>query len=220
MPRLNDDNDWLTKKVNTRREELQAGVIEPSIVIPVNQAFSVTQKVLPKKQVQEIFDNAKIIAQTECECRSRVKGCNAPTDVCIVLNAIAEKHIEEGRGRKITIKEANEILDKTAKYGLVHLTLYIEGHQIDAICSCCSCCCSDLRAVMDFGFLDMVLKSDYRVEFNKEKCINCGNCIERCHFKAHTEEHRQIVFSTKKCYGCGLCVMSCPAEALLLVKRE
>jgi Pyruvate/2-oxoacid:ferredoxin oxidoreductase delta subunit len=220
VPRLNDNNDWLTNKINTRKEELRTGVIEPSTVIPVNQAFSVTQKVLPKEQVQEILSNAKIIAQTECECRLRVKGCNAPTDVCIVLNTIAEKHTEEGHGRKITITEANEILDKTTQYGLVHLTLYVEGHQIDAICSCCSCCCSDLRAILDFGILDLVLKSDYRVVFDKEKCINCGNCIERCHFKAYTQKHSRIVFSPEKCYGCGLCVMSCPVEVVMLVKRK
>ena len=160
---MNDNNDWLTNKINTRKKELQTGAIEPSTVIPVRQAFSVTQKVLPKKQVQEILGHAKIIAQTECECRSIVKRCNAPTDVCIMLNTIAEKHIAEGHGRKITRTEANEILDKTAQYGLVHLTLYVEGHQIDAICSCCSCCCSDLRAILDFGVLDLVLKSNYRV---------------------------------------------------------
>jgi Pyruvate/2-oxoacid:ferredoxin oxidoreductase delta subunit len=220
VQRLNDDNDWLIKKINTRTEELKAGMIEPSLVIPVNQAFSVTQKVLPKEQVQEILGNAKIIAQIECECRSKVQGCNSPTDVCIVINTIAKNHIKDGRGRKITITEANEILDKTAQYGLVHLTLYVGGHDIDAICSCCSCCCSDLRAILDFGVLDLVLKSDYRVEFDKEKCITCGTCIERCHFNAHTEEDRQIIFSPEKCYGCGLCVMSCPAEAVKLVKRE
>lgn len=206
--------------MSERKEELKAGIIEPSIVIPVNQAFLVTQKVLPKEQIQEILGNAVTIAQIECECRSRIRGCNAPTDVCIVLNAVAEKHIKDGLGRQITVEEANEILDRTAEYGLVHLSLCLEGHQPDAICSCCSCCCHDLRAMLDFGNLDMVLESDYVAEFDKEQCVNYGICIERCRFKAYTEEDVQIRFSPEKCYGCGLCVMSCPVEAIRLVKRK
>lgn len=214
-----EDNNWLTRKVSERIKDLKSGIIQPSIVIPVNQAFPVTQKVLPRRQIQEILSNAEIIAQTECECRLRVKECNAPTDVCIVLNTVANKYIKENRGQKITIEKANEILDKTAEYGLVHLSLCLEGHQPDAICSCCPCCCHDLRAMLDFGNLDMVLESDYIAEFDEEKCINCGNCIERCYFKAYTKMDGHVVFLSENCYGCGLCIISCPVGAIKLVER-
>jgi ferredoxin len=217
---LSDDTSWLTKKLSERRENLKAGIIEPSIVIPVNQAFPVTQKVLPKEQIQEILGKAETIAQIECECRLRTKGCNAPRDVCIVLDNVAEKHITDGFGRQITVEEADKILDRTAEYGLVHLSLCVEGRQPDAICSCCSCCCHDLRAMLDFGNLDLVLESDYVAEFDKGQCVNCGLCIERCHFKAYANEDGQISFLPEKCYGCGLCVMSCPVEAIRIVKRK
>lgn len=125
----------------------------------------------------------------------------------------------DNRWRRITIEEANKILDRTAECDLIHLALYSKGHQPEAICSCCSCCCHDLRALLDFGNMNMVIASDYIVDFDKEKCINCGICIERCHFKAYTEKLGQTMFLREKCYGCGLCIMTCPVEAIKLMKR-
>jgi Pyruvate/2-oxoacid:ferredoxin oxidoreductase delta subunit len=217
---LNSGHEWLGKTIKERGEKLKAKTIEPSVVIPVNQSFSVSQKVMPEQQVRGILQSAEIIAQTDCGCRTRIKNCDAPTDTCVVLNATAKRHMKDSRWRRITIDKAIETLDETAEYGLVHLALYSARHQPEAICSCCSCCCHDLRAMLDFGNLEMVLESDYTASFDKEKCTNCGACIKRCHFKAWVKEGGQIVFLPARCYGCGLCVMSCPAEAIMLVKRE
>ncbi|MDF2686210.1 MAG: glycyl-radical enzyme activating protein family, partial [Clostridia bacterium] len=56
--------------------------------------------------------------------------------------------------------------------------------------------------------------------FYNEKCIDCGKCVERCDYSAHTldsfENHKHI-FERKKCTGCISCVDTCYAEALMSV---
>lgn len=45
----------------------------------------------------------------------------------------------------------------------------------------------------------------------KEKCIQCGKCIELCKFDAIDENFSVNKF---KCEGCGVCVRFCPANAI------
>lgn len=44
-----------------------------------------------------------------------------------------------------------------------------------------------------------------------EKCIECGDCLERCQFNAITPE---FVVDTIECEGCGVCVYFCPVQAI------
>jgi len=210
---------WLIGYARERKEKLKAGAVEPSVVIPVNQAFPAAQKVLSDGQVLDIFRRAKVIARTSCLCRTKVKGCNAPRDVCIVLDKAARERLEKGTARRITIDDARAVLDETACHGLVHLTIYDRGHVPKAICSCCSCCCHDLRAILDLGNPEMVLESDFVARRNEKKCQDCGKCVERCRFGAFRQEAGKVSFDRKKCFGCGLCVMSCPGKALKLTRR-
>ncbi len=44
-----------------------------------------------------------------------------------------------------------------------------------------------------------------------ERCTQCGDCRERCHFDAISED---FVVDKLSCEGCGVCVYFCPAEAI------
>ncbi len=54
---------------------------------------------------------------------------------------------------------------------------------------------------------------------DEEKCIACGNCVDRCPVDAITLEDYAIV-DREKCLGCGLCARDCPEEAITLQLRE
>jgi len=53
------------------------------------------------------------------------------------------------------------------------------------------------------------------IEFNKDLCIICGNCVFYCPYDAaKMESSGGITFDLTSCKGCGLCVAMCPALAL------
>lgn len=214
-----NESDKLIDSINSRAEKRKAGLAESSVVIPINKAFEASQKVIPSEQALNILSNAKIIARKACGCRSKSNGCDASMDVCIVLDSLAEKRINEGIAEVISIDEAKQILNETEEAGLIHLIINMTGWQPEAICSCCRCCCHELKALLEFGYLDAVLQSDYIIEKDEEKCINCGECIAKCHFKAHTNQDEKVIFISEKCYGCGLCVTICQNQALTLIQK-
>lgn len=61
------------------------------------------------------------------------------------------------------------------------------------------------------------------VEFDMDKCINCGSCVSLCPVDAITlDENSSIVFNKDKCVGstCSACVNACPVHAIKSVKKS
>jgi len=52
---------------------------------------------------------------------------------------------------------------------------------------------------------------------DKEKCTECGKCIEVCRFDAISDE---FVVSSIDCEGCNVCAYVCPVDAITLSIRE
>ncbi len=75
----------------------------------------------------------------------------------------------------------------------------------------------NLHLVM--GRLPVPQKEDYyalpKAEINTELCINCGQCIKNCRFKAITEGATYKV-DPYRCEGCGVCELICTAGAISL----
>ena len=57
------------------------------------------------------------------------------------------------------------------------------------------------------------------VAVDAEKCIQCGQCVDRCHFGANSLNGSGMV-DLSKCYGCGLCVPTCAGGAREMVERK
>lgn len=47
-----------------------------------------------------------------------------------------------------------------------------------------------------------------------ESCTACGDCAERCQFKAIKESAQGFKVDPLRCEGCGVCVHFCPGEAI------
>jgi len=54
-----------------------------------------------------------------------------------------------------------------------------------------------------------------KAEIEKEKCINCNQCIENCRFLAIHMEDKPVV-NPFLCEGCNVCAYICPTEAIHL----
>jgi len=64
------------------------------------------------------------------------------------------------------------------------------------------------------------VKTGYKAELIKEKCIGCGKCRNICKFNAISwdKKKNQPVFNKLLCEGCGACELICPVNAIKLVK--
>ena len=51
---------------------------------------------------------------------------------------------------------------------------------------------------------------------NKDKCIECGKCIELCKFDAVSEDYEIDKIS---CEGCGVCAYFCPEKAIDMIQN-
>jgi hypothetical protein len=49
------------------------------------------------------------------------RHCDSPLEVCLDMNEVAERQIELGWAREITLDETLRVLEKTHEAGLVHM---------------------------------------------------------------------------------------------------
>jgi len=102
--------------------------------------------------------------------------------------------------------------------GFYGFTMGAEEPQFVGGCHCCGCCCTILQAGRLAGLPETVQRSNYRVVKDHDNCTNCGECVRRCQFFAHTSKATddKPVYHREKCVGCGACVMGCKFDALHL----
>jgi len=205
---------WTKKEIRRFADELSA------VTVSVNIVVEAKQKILSLGQVEKLLRASKKVAVGDCECRTRVRGCDAPLDVCLYLDEAAKEQIKKGFGKEITLEQAIGTLKRTNEAGLVHLAFADKGKQDTRyICSCCSCCCHCIVGMQKYGFNDSLVSSEMIAVQNDDLCDDCGLCVERCHFKARRMANDHLVFDAKGCFGCGVCLTSCPQDAVSLEKR-
>lgn len=167
----------------------------------------------------DILGRAYLRVLVPCSCRLTFQNCHKPVNTCINLNESAEELLERGVGQRVTLEEGQEILTIADREGLIHLTISAPGQLEYALCSCCSCCCHDLQALLSYGRSKWVQKAGVVAWDDREKCIHCLDCVERCVFGARKNIDDHLFYDPRLCYGCGLCVTSCPAGVITLKER-
>ena len=182
-------------------------VIEPvSVVLPYETAISILVK-------------ARSISLRDCGCRVTYRSCANPLRTCLAIDEFSDELVERGVAEEVPLEEAKEVLKIADAHGLVHQALYtdwLKGEVFD-ICSCCSCCCVYLRALMNYGVKHHIARSGLVAKVNTDKCTGCRVCLERCKFGARRLENGRSVVIRENCYGCGLCTTACEAQACVLV---
>jgi len=192
-------------------------------IIPVEGSVSSRQEVLPYEKVSELARQKDYAAVIHCACRTAAdldgEGCGKPTEVCLHFGELARFWVDRGYAREVSLDEALEILDRTEKAGLVHLTVNSKEMGL-AICSCCSCCCAVLRAISELPKPGAVARSRFTPVLDAEACTGCETCVDRCQVQAIQMVDELAEIDRQKCIGCGLCVTGCPEEALSLDENE
>lgn len=57
-------------------------------------------------------------------------------------------------------------------------------------------------------------------EVDEEKCINCGECAEVCHYNAIAVIKDKVLFFKEMCHVCGACKIICPTDAIIEKEKK
>jgi electron transport complex protein RnfB len=190
-------------------------------VIPIDRSLEPETKVHPYENVLAFIESSTNLCLMDCMCRTATKqvgrDCGRPIETCLYMNEYADYLIRIGKGRKVTVQEAVDVLNRAEDAGLIHLANNAKG--LFGICSCCGCCCMALRGLTVLKNPDAVSKSDFRLVVDAEACTACETCIDRCWVGALKLVEEQITADLDRCLGCGVCVHTCPTGALTLERR-
>lgn len=198
--------------------------------IPVNSELVADNKVLPRDDAMKVLDakDPNRIAISLCACRSAAKGQGTPCkhvgfdETCMWFDDFADYFVERGAARYITKEYAAEMMMKAEKEGLLLETTGTTAEGICCICMCCSCCCKPLELLRtNYATSEGIhMASNYYLEKDSAKCVNCGVCVDRCPMNAmSTTEDGVCMHDPARCIGCGICVSTCPGGALTLRRK-
>ncbi|MGI6095301.1 MAG: ATP-binding protein [Lachnospiraceae bacterium] len=149
----------------------------------------------------------------DCDCKSLSGACNLPKHVCISYRTGVNLTTDRGIGEKIDKEKAKEVVRMADEAGLMH-TINGEG-----ICNCCGDCCYLFRTMKQRQSTGLWPKSNHRIAWEAETCVQCESCLERCHFQVLRMEEGEMQIAHEQCVGCGICVSACPVDALHLIPR-
>ena len=53
------------------------------------------------------------------------------------------------------------------------------------------------------------------LEYNRERCVGCGRCVDvRPHQVFEMEQKKAVLLDKDACMECGACALNCPATAI------
>ncbi|UYO63966.1 FAD-dependent oxidoreductase [Acetobacterium wieringae] len=155
-------------------------------VIPVEKAIEAESRKVKFEEVSYWVEKcAPSLCVATCECR-RIRRMNGEGtndlegEWCIGIGSFAENCIRVGKARRITKKEAYEIIERAEEKGYVHQLSNVDGPDESVfICNCNWDTCMGLRTSWYTGTPNMS-RSNYVATVNQTNCVACGQCVEIC----------------------------------------
>ncbi|SHF05954.1 4Fe-4S dicluster domain-containing protein [Desulfacinum infernum DSM 9756] len=189
--------------------------------IPLPKSVTPEQHVMPYEEARKLIEEQEKIVVAPCICRKEHnmvgKGCDRPLETCLVFGSGAQYYEDNGLGRPIDKEEALKILELAEEHALVLQPS--NAQKIMNICLCCGCCCQILKNLKRIPEPAKVVMSNYFAEIDRDECIGCETCVDRCQMDAIAMEDDLAQVNAARCIGCGVCVPSCPQEAITLREK-
>ena len=179
-------------------------------------------------------ENAGTLAVSHCFCRHVAAhlgtACDYPLETCMSLGTAARYLLRHGYAREIGREEGLELLAAAREQGLVHIGDNVR-QELNYICSCCSCCCVELRSAR-MG-MPVMQPSGFQPAADDDLCTGCGKCVRACPVQAVSLVSRGpgrgdgdkaaarllCDVDLSRCLGCGVCVGACPQGSMTMARR-
>jgi NAD-dependent dihydropyrimidine dehydrogenase PreA subunit len=197
-------------------------------VCPVSVDVVAEDTILPYMDWRERLLASGKIGVAACQCMIAdhcLKGEDFedrfPLRRCMYMNDSGEYFISIGAAEEITPEEAVEIGQSAVDAGMV--PEYMTSKQGDIMCFCHSDECLPLGFLKSFqGYNPTSVKnvSAYTLQYDPDKCISCGACIDRCPMRAISFDDDNHCVHADICVRCGQCVTVCPVSARILKARD
>lgn len=194
-------------------------------VIPIEQSLTQQHRVATYDEIRHIIEQAgDKIGVATCICRKGKDLSGDPCkktdrrEVCFGFRDYFDFYREHGWLRPVNTGEALEILHQSEKEGLVLQATNEQKPQ--AVCACCGCCCGVLNTLKSIPNGADFVAGYYRCRINRDACVGCGICADRCQVNAISMEGKKAAINLKRCIGCGVCVPACKPGALTLEHKE
>ena len=154
-------------------------------VIPVESAIPAeAQQIDNEKCSMYIEKNEGHLCVLPCQCRRvrKLMGEGAgdlDEGFCLFMGHPADMFIRLGRGKAVTKQEAYDLIKHVEDVGCVHQITTLENGQTFAICNCQPESCLAL-GVTQYYNTPKTAQSNYVAEIDREKCVACGQCTDKC----------------------------------------
>ena len=154
-------------------------------VIPIESAIPAgTEKIDNERCSRYLEENEGHLSVTPCQCRRvrRMMGEGSgdlDEGLCIFMGHVGDMFNHTGKGRPVSLAEAKELVKLAEERGCVHQITTLNVGETLAICNCMPESCLAL-GVSQYYNTPATSKSNYVAEIDKEKCVACGQCTDRC----------------------------------------
>ena len=189
-------------------------------------------EVLDYEKASEVIKTATHIGVGICYCRHKMehlgKACNAPREICMTFNGVADSLIRHNIARRVDINEGLDLLHLAYENNLVQFGENVQN-SVSFICNCCGCCCEAMLAAKRFASLNPIHTTNFLPEINEAECNGCGKCVEVCPVEAmtlvsandpHKKKKKIAKLNEEICLGCGVCVRVCSKEYISMRARD
>ena len=154
-------------------------------VIPVESAIPAGTEQIDNERVSMFIEkNEGHLCALPCQCRRvrKLMGEGAgdmDENFCLFMGHPADMFIRLGRGKALTKQEAYDLIKHVEDIGCVHQVTTLENGQSFAICNCQPESCLAL-GVTQYYNTPLTSQSNYVAEIDKNKCVACGQCTDKC----------------------------------------
>lgn len=140
-------------------------------------------------------------------------------DTCMVFGQYADRFIEQGLAERVTKEQMIANIECAIEDGFVPDMYWAQHPEI--MCLCRSDMCDVLTSYRRVhGMTDNRDRvTAYDLKYDKDACIKCGVCIDRCPMKGVGFGDDGYCVMDTACVACGQCALKCPASARILVEK-
>lgn len=218
---MNVEEDFIKDLFYSTETKLGRTFVQEEVLTNDNEVT-----ILDYERATHIIEEASHIGISMCYCRHRMehvgKACDAPMDICMTFNNVANSLINNKFARRVDTSECKELLHQAYENNLVQCGENVRS-GVTFICNCCGCCCEALVAAKRFGNLHPVQTTSFIPNINNESCVRCGKCIKACPIDAISivkkNDKTYVKVDEDRCLGCGVCVRNCFKNSIMLRKR-